>query len=282
MPSPRQPSQQTEPHAASRIGTETAYWDGYLGGDGVSLTHQVAWLRFSRRLYSTWIERHLTHRGPASAVLKTDCFEEIRGGEVARELRKLFGSIVVIDISMSALLRAKRNLPDKGSLIVSAAQSLPFRNHSFDAVISLSTLDHLSSVGEIHTAMRQLFDLTKPGGELLLTLDNEANPVVRLRNGLPFALLHRLGIAPYRYGQTLTPDRLAEALTRAGWRIKTLTTVVHAPRVIAVALSRFVSEKGPLTPTRYERCLRAFERAAHWPTHWRTGHFILAVCTRDA
>ena len=53
---------------------------------------------------------------------------------------------------------------------------LPFRDGEFDAVVSSSTLDHLDTVDEIAVALRELRRILRPGGELVVTLDNPANP----------------------------------------------------------------------------------------------------------
>ncbi len=63
--------------------------------------------------------------------------------------------------------------------------TLPFPDGAFDRVFSNSTLDHFDSRDDIREALRELARVLHPEGELLLTLDNLANPVVRLRNALP-------------------------------------------------------------------------------------------------
>ncbi len=228
------------------------YWDRLLAPGGVTLNQQAEWLGYSRELYASWVRRYLKPKGPLARALKTDSFEETRGSEVVDALSRHYGHVVMIDLAHSVLRQSAARLQNVSSdRVQTAAQQLPFCPDSFDAVISLSTLDHFGSTEEISQSLRELRDLTKPGGELLLTLDNAANPVVRLRNGLPFEILRRLSISPYRYGVTLGPTALREALEAAGWRVRTLTPVVHAPRVLSVALSRWVNDRGALTRVRY-------------------------------
>ena len=47
---------------------------------------------------------------------------------------------------------------------------------------------------------------------MILTLDNLANPIILLRNGLPFHLLYYMKIVPYYVGVTLGPYRLQRLL----------------------------------------------------------------------
>ena len=57
------------------------------------------------------------------------------------------------------------------------------------------------------------------GGTLLITLDNGRNPLVALRNLLPFSLLRRLGLVPYYVGPTLGPTQLIDYLRAAGFAV---------------------------------------------------------------
>ena len=45
--------------------------------------------------------------------------------------------------------------------------------------------------------MAELHRVLRPDGELLLTFDNAANPVVAVRNGLPARVRQATGLVPY-------------------------------------------------------------------------------------
>lgn len=266
--------------AAPDTTEERLYWERVLGDGNEALDHQWEWLRYSRLLYVEWIRRYLQPRGLAR-VLKTDGFEEMRGTEVTDLLREQYGRVVVMDLAHAALRQsADRQSGSAIRCVQCAAQQLPFQPESFDAVLSLSTLDHFETLEEIGQSLRELHAVTRPGGQMLLTLDNASNPVVWLRNGLPFGLLRWLSISPYRYGATLGPRALRESLEAAGWSVRALTTVMHAPRVASVALSRRVGAEGLLTRERYCRWLHWFEALGDWPTRYWTGYFLLAVCEK--
>lgn len=259
---------------------EIAYWDNLLAQEHTHLQTQSEWLRYMRLLYAEWVARHLRPR-PGGRVLKTDAFEEMWGGEVIEALRERFAEVVVGDVAHSALRSASYRLEGHaGGCIQAAVQDLPFRAGSFDAVVSFSTLDHFADRSLIGPALAGLWRLTKPGGQLLLTLDNAANPVVRLRNALPDRLLQSAGVSPYRYGDTLGPRALSRTLETAGWRVDHFSGVLHSPRVLAVAASRWVSAGGLLTQSQFDRCLRRFDVLERLPTRMWTGYYLLAVCTR--
>ena len=48
--------------------------------------------------------------------------------------------------------------------------------------------------------------MLKPRAPLILTLDNAANPLIAIRNALPFAMLKRSGVVPYFVGARLRTD----------------------------------------------------------------------------
>jgi SAM-dependent methyltransferase len=152
---------------------------------------------------------------------------------------------------------------------------LPFASGSFDVIVSPSTLDHFAVSHEIVASLRELWRVLRTGGQLLLTLDNLANPAVALRNTLPFRLLHRLGIVPYYVGATYTPRRLRHILQGVGFEVLEVDAVMHCPRILVVMMAQMLEGRlGPETQRRFARYLMAFERLSCWPTRFLTGYFI--------
>jgi SAM-dependent methyltransferase len=99
-----------------------------------------------------------------------------RGGFV-RELTRGGASVTGCDFSESALRIAQAKLPkakDKANvqLIQADAQTLPFANESFDAVISCETIEH---VPDARSALGEMYRVTRGGGRLFLTTPNYAN-----------------------------------------------------------------------------------------------------------
>ena len=134
-------------------------------------------------------------------------------------------------------------------------------------------LDHFDSLAEVLGSLRELRRVLRTDGELLLTLDNLLNPVVALRNSLPFAL-ERLGLVPYRVGGR--PGRAGCAgWAGSGFEVLDRSVVMQCPRALAVALARLCENRaGSRMRQRVLGWCDAFEILARWPTRSLTGYFI--------
>jgi SAM-dependent methyltransferase len=147
-------------------------------------------------------------------------------------------------------------------------------------IVSDSTLDHFHTEAELVGALRELHRVLRPGGVLLLTMDNLANPVIALRNALPFRLLNRLGIVPYYVGATAGPRRLRRLLEQTGWEIRDTGAIVHCLRVVWVMISRVVERRASReSQERFLRFMMRFEWWERWPTRFLTGNFIAMRAT---
>jgi len=56
---------------------------------------------------------------------------------------------------------------------------------TFDTVLSNSTLDHFDGAAQIRVSLAEPARVLRPGGRLLVTLDNPANPLLALSKALP-------------------------------------------------------------------------------------------------
>jgi SAM-dependent methyltransferase len=207
-------------------------------------------------------------------LLKTDAFDEACGDGLSSFLQEKAEYTLIIDVAFAALTLARVR---HGSLCVIGADTrcLPFANGVFDVIISTSTLDHFRSRDEIVASLREFRRVLRPAGFLFLTLDNPTNPLIKLRNALPFRLLNRLGIVPYYVGATYGPHGLTDVLREVGFDVREIGAVMHCPRVLAVAVSRLLERyTGQKTHRRFLHFLLAFERLSRWPTRFFTGHFV--------
>jgi SAM-dependent methyltransferase len=187
---------------------------------------------------------------------------------------------VGIDVSKSVLRIAKARYAAIHGVAADVRQ-LPFAGGTFDLIISNSTLDHFDSVGEIRKALGELFRVLAPGGEFVVTMDNLDNPFVALRNALPFRLLNRMGIIPYFVGTTLNAPDLRLLLKETGFQVMEISSVMHCPRVFAVALANLLQRFAPSWIQQgFLRILMVFERLASLPTNRFTGHFIAMRVTK--
>lgn len=212
--------------------------------------------------------------GAGAAVLKTDAFDEAMGEGLLSLLGGTDARMTVVDVALPFLEVAQGRHP---RLLAAAAdvRQLPFPDGVFDVVVSNSTLDHFKSLEDVVAGLRETHRVLRPGGRLLLTLDNLANPLVALRNALPFGLTHRLGLVPYYVGATCGPRQLRRLLRETGFEVSAVAALMHCPRVAAVALARMVQRHASArNQERFQRALMGFERLSKWPTRFWTGHFI--------
>ncbi len=253
------------------------YWDSVVD-EWVANQRYTLWRRHSDAVNSELLRRWLpSHR--VARLLKTDLFDEAVSAGLYSVLAECAGQIVGIDQSPGIVRTASLRFPD---LVSSTAdvRELQFDDASFDVIVSVSTLDHFESQQEIQTALGELSRILRPGGRLLLTLDNLMHPAVWLRSILPQRLLLGLGLVPYEVGTTCTPRRLEIYCRNAGLQVTASTAILHCPRALAVAGARLIENRtSARTQRRYLGALTSFERLERWPTRFLTGHFT-AICAQ--
>jgi SAM-dependent methyltransferase len=244
------------------------------------------WFRYQNDVYADW----WSDRAPAAGmgdrprVLKTDAFEEACGlrvleGTLARE------RLTLMDISQLILRDAARTRTLQSPPTPSCStdvRRMGFRSHAFDLVFSPSTLDHFADVGEIAIALREVHRVLRPGGRLLISLDNAANPILRLRQVLHRRMGSVGGVIPFPMGRTLSRARLADALEDAGFEVLGSRYVLHAPRIVGLWLGEWAARTGSERVGRGLRALfNALERVLRrLPTRSWTAYFVAVDCTR--
>ena len=250
----------------------SGYWDR-IGDEWSRTRRQALWRLHGDAVNRALLERWLPER-PVRRLLKTDAFDEAVGVGLHGWLAERAARVHELDLSPATLAAARRG---RGAVLATAAdcRRLPFSTGAFDVVVSLSTLDHFDSAADIRTSLSELRRVLRPDGVLLLTLDNPANPVVALRNALPFPWLRRLGLVPYFVGQSLDRRALGRVLGDVGFRVEEEAAVLHAPRVFAVAVAGLLDRLGmPALERSFLRLMMRFEALGRWPTRERTGYFV--------
>jgi SAM-dependent methyltransferase len=262
----------TSPATSPDTGDVARRWDSAFAGwrEGRS----AAFLRaYSDAANALLLADWLTE--PAGRVLKTDLFDEAVGTGLVGALRARAGEVIAIDISPAVVAAARRRNPGLDARCADTRE-LPFADASFDVVFSNSTLDHFDSFDEVRTALAELHRVLAPGGRLLITVDNGANPLVLLRNALPQPLLARLRLVPYPIGVTSGPRRLRRVLADAGFDVEASRGVMHSPRVLVRAASALAPRASP----RLLRGVIALERLGSLPTRYLTAQFVAASARR--
>jgi SAM-dependent methyltransferase len=220
------------------------------------------------RLLRRWLPREEGGR-----ALKTDLFDEAFGEGLVEPLAERYSTLVGIDLSQIVVEEGIRD-SSRITGVRCDVRALPFADGAFAAVASISSLDHFQTEEGVVAALAELRRVLVPGGRLILTLDNPANPIVGLRNRLPFRLVHAFGLVPYYVGVTAGRGRARALLESAGFETLEVTALMHCPRVLAVPVCRLVARLGDGARARLLGFLAAFERLEGWPTRFRTGHFV--------
>lgn len=258
---------------------EQDYWNS-VGTDWHRRRPHRLWREFSDRQQSGLLDRWMggliksrIAAGGKFDLLKTDLFDEVAGRGVVPRLIASGVHVTGIDIAPDIVADAvARNAGLEA--VVADVRSLPFAEASFDLVFSGSTLDHFESVADIPLALGEICRVLRPGGALVLTLDNPDNPLVWIRNGPLLGLLHRSGIVPYQVGATLGHRSLERAVRAAGFEVFESTAILHCPRVIAVAAAGAMELLSRSCQGAFIRGVESWESLDRLPTRWLTGHYV--------
>ena len=251
---------------------KSSYWNK-VAGQWRDINPQRLWRSHSDGVNLGLLTRWFS-AGQVERLLKTDLFDEAYGDGLFSMLKSKAKGVVGVDVS-TVIVNAsvERHIGLRAS--TADVRCLPFKESVFDVIVSNSTLDHFKTQDEIVGSLRELHRVLKTGGQLVITIDNLANPVIALRNTLLFRLLYRLGIVPYYVGKSFGPRRLSLELYQVGFDPLETTSIMHCPRVFAVAACRFLERyTAPKTQTRFLRTLISFERLSRWPTLFFTGYFV--------
>jgi SAM-dependent methyltransferase len=270
-------SDRTVPASTS---TERQYWDDIAQAWTKHMPDRL-WRTHSDAVNIGLCARWLT-RAPVRRLLKTDLFDEAVGEGLWNFLMSRADVVVGMDVSIMTLRGAGSARP-RAAVACADVRRLPFADDSFDAVVSNSTLDHFHSLSDMAASLRELSRTVRPGGQLVITIDNLANPVIALRNILPFRWLNRLGVVPYYVGATCRPGSLRRMLEAAGLEILESTAILHCPRVMGVRVARWLQTHAtPNLQASFGRWLMKWECLARFPTRFLTGNFVAMHCRKPS
>lgn len=255
------------------------YWDDVADRWSID-SPQRLWRHYCDRLNAELLREYLAD-SRVERALKTDLFDEaVSESGVVESLEQMANEVVGIDLSLLTGRIADHRFSDL-HVCSADARTLPFADGCFDLVVSNSTLDHFEQRQHIGTALAEMNRVLRPGGRLLLTLDNLANPAIALRSVLPQRILSGLRLVPYYVGATCGPRRLRHMVGEAGLRLIRDGANMHCPRLPAVAAANLLDRNG-----RSERrdgfveFLLRWESLERLPTRYLTGYFIVMLAER--
>ncbi len=262
----------------SDVNSDATYW-------GACAKHPSGWRSFDELLAEQYRRVHLdllsrwADAARCRTILKTDLFAE--GLQPSRAfLWPLLGNssdVVGIDISASISLRAKANAvqqaPESRCEFVNCdVRDLPFAGGTFDLIISDSTLDHFSHKSHIAVALAELSRVLRPGGTLVITMDNKGNFTEPL-----FRLWVHLGLSDFFIGQTYAMNEFKRALAAVGLQVTDTTAIIHNPRFFT---RRAITLLHKGNPSRFNGCIRRglamLDGLENRRTRYLTAQFIAA------
>ncbi len=226
---------------------EAEHWDGIARGwERKSYANEIL-AEHKRNTYLKLIAEWSDI--PASPnILKTDLFAEAFGPEQYLFYLKPPDGIVGIDVARNIVKQAKKQAvgweADSSRYLCCDVKHLPFCNNSFDVIISDSTLDHFPEEQDIVDSIKELGRVLRPGGTLILTIDNKSNPTYP--PFIMFRLWMKLKLAPYYIGRTLSRRKMKQTVEESGMYIAESTTIFHYPHPDGLVrlVERFVRNLG--------------------------------------
>jgi SAM-dependent methyltransferase len=179
------------------------------------------------RLIRRWVD------SAPRRLLKTDLFEEAFGedeilGDLIAQNRFVCGCDTAYTITRAAAHRFPETAP---GLLVMDVRRPALRQESFDVIISTSTLDHFATREEFVASLEGLARLLRPGGQLILTLDNPWNPLLA-----PLRWYTRWRKRPYLLGYSPFFSTLCRDLRASGLSVEDHDWLIHNPRGLSTAL----------------------------------------------
>ena len=203
------------------------------------------------------------------SALKTDLFEEAFGNDYFFPDLLAGVALTGIDVSSSTAARAARRFV-RLHAVVADVRRLGLADASFDLVISNSTLDHFETQEEFVASLREIVRVLRPGGRLILTLDNPHNPLYHA-----LKLLCRLKMAPFPLGYTASMETSASLLGELGLRVREREWLIHNPRLISTAMFWMMRMiLGRHADRMIGAALALFARLGQLPTRRFTGCFL--------
>lgn len=260
------------------ISNSSNYWDTIIGTSSGS-NREDLWRAHLQEVYHGLMDRWIEDSNNGLA-LKTDLYDEAVSTYnlvplCKQKCERIIGTDVSFGVAKAARKRLIKERNGWHNVICSDIRNQTFKSESFDLIISNSTLDHFTYKKDIIVSLKELWRIMKPGGTLIITLDNPSNPVIFLRNLLPYQLLKLFGLIPFYMGVTLSVSELIRILKSSGFDVHNCTAIVHSPRILAIwigyVLNRIGSEK---IKGYFLKLLGIFEHLEKLPMKYLTGYFV--------
>ena len=234
------------------------------------------WWRARQGIFRRWRDSEV---GAGKGwLMKTDLFDEA-SGEFHFAIDMPDDAVFLgLDIDEHVVGAAKASVQasmPKAGFIVADVRHLPLATGQIACTFSLSTLDHFDSEGEILISLKELWRTLEPGANLLLVLDNPANPEVALRGKLPEPIVRFLRADRFPLGVLIGQETGESMLLFTGFELLERGAIIHAPRYLAIRLMDVLDQLGmKVIGDVCERLVEWSELLGRLPTRYLTGHYL--------
>ncbi|WP_421696273.1 bifunctional 2-polyprenyl-6-hydroxyphenol methylase/3-demethylubiquinol 3-O-methyltransferase UbiG [Aestuariivirga sp.] len=201
----------------------------------------VRWVRTLKNLVPgrlTWFDRHI--EWPGKDVLDLGC----AGGFMAEAMARRGANVTGIDPAAGAIEAARSHLQESSLDIrydVGAGEALPYADFSFDVVVCVDVLEHVSDLNEV---LAQVTRVLRPGGLFLFDTINRNTLAKLVMITLAEDILRLLPAGTHDPSMFIKPEELRIALHKAG--LEPGSTVGLGPRGLT---RRFDLTFGPIPMT---------------------------------
>ncbi len=176
-------------------------------------SEDIRWVRTLKNLVPArlkFFDRHITWGG--KKVLDLGC----AGGFMAEAIARRGAKVTGIDPARHAIEAARGHARQEGLHIryeVGKGEALPYPDASFDAVVCVDVLEHVSDLQQV---LNEVARVLEPGGLFLFDTINR-NPIARLATiTMAENLLRLLPKGTHDPEMFIKPEELTEGLEKAG------------------------------------------------------------------
>lgn len=142
------------------------------------------------------------------------------GGLVCEPLAKLGAAVTGIDAAQEGIEAAKLHQTNTGSQIdYRAIEASEIVDEKFDVVLALEIIEH---VNDVELFIKQLADLVKPGGILMIATINRTLKSLVLAKFAAEYVLRWVPAGTHSFAKFLKPSEIAKEVSRHGLNLKDL------------------------------------------------------------